>query len=214
MTDDRIDRLVDNGVADYHTPPGEVPRDELWQRIQAARRTGIRHDTRLARRVWIWPSAAAAAVILIAVGVIVGRRMERSVPAAARVIAAAKPDTSRPDARAYRLVLLQHMAGVEAMITAFRTSAKAGTMDKRIAGWSQELLSTTRMLESSAAADDPVMQRLLVDLDLVLTQIARYTGTGSYHPEELDVIEHSITKRGVISKLRSTLPGRAASAGL
>jgi hypothetical protein len=114
---------------------------------------------------------------------------------------------------AYQLVVLQHLAGSEALITAFRSSARRGEVDAQIASWSRELLSTTRMLEASSATQDPVMKRLLQDLDLVIAQIVQYTTRGTNDPEELDLIEQSITKRGVITQLRSTLPGRTPSAG-
>jgi hypothetical protein len=114
---------------------------------------------------------------------------------------------------AYRLVVLQHLAGSEAMITAFRSSAKHGEVDAQIANWSRELLSTTRMLEASSATQDPTMKRLLEDLDLVIVQISRYVTRGTNNPEDLDLIEQSINKRGVINRLRSTLPARNAPVG-
>jgi hypothetical protein len=114
---------------------------------------------------------------------------------------------------AYRLVVLQHLAGSEAMITSFRTGARTGAMDAELKTWSLELLGTTRLLESSQASNDPVMKRLLEDLDLVISQIVQYTNKGTTNPEELDLIEQSINKRGVMSKLRSTIPSRTAPAG-
>lgn len=112
------------------------------------------------------------------------------------------------DAIAYRLVVLQHLAGTEAAITAFRSAARRGEVDPQVARWSRELLSTTRMLRSSSLADDPMMRRLLTDLDLILAQIAAYSERGTTRPEELDLIEESISKRGIISKLRTTIPAR------
>jgi hypothetical protein len=47
---------------------------------------------------------------------------------------------------AYHLVVLQHLAGSEAMITAFRTAARRGDVDAQLASWARELLRTTRML--------------------------------------------------------------------
>ena len=114
---------------------------------------------------------------------------------------------------AYRLVVLQHLAGSEAMITSFRSEARNGKLDAEIANWSRELLSTTRLLESSQASTDPVMKRLLDDLDLVISQIVQYTSKGTTNTEELDLIEQSITKRGVMSKLRSTNSSRNFPAG-
>ena len=57
------------------------------------------------------------------------------------------------------------------------------------------------------------MKRLLEDLDLVIVQIARYVTRGTNNPDDLDLIEQSINKRGVINKLRSTLPARNAPVG-
>jgi hypothetical protein len=114
---------------------------------------------------------------------------------------------------AYRLVVLQHLAGSEAMITSFRSSAERGEVDAQIASWSRELLSTTRMLESSPVTQDPTMKRLLEDLDLVIVQIRLYVTRGTNNRDDLDLIEQSINKRGVINKLRSTLPARNAPVG-
>ena len=98
------------------------------------------------------------------------------------------------------------------MITTFRSSAERGQVDAQIAGWARDLLTTTRMLEASAATKDPTMKRLLEDLDLVITQIAQYATRGTNDPDDLDLIEQSINKRGVIAKLRR-LPDRALPAG-
>ncbi|HEV8497581.1 MAG TPA: hypothetical protein VGQ56_11995 [Gemmatimonadaceae bacterium] len=114
---------------------------------------------------------------------------------------------------AYHLVVLQHLAGSEAMITAFRTAARRGEMDAQLATWSRELLSTTRMLESSAATQDPTMKRLLEDLDLVIAQIVQYVTHGTNNSEDLDLIEQSITTRGIITKLRGTASARNSAAG-
>jgi hypothetical protein len=149
------------------------------------------------------------------------RASESRVPSPESRLASPESRRPTPDSRvptsdrstlAYRLVVLRHLAGSEALITSFRTSAKRGEMDSQIAQWSRELLSTTRLLEASAAADDPVMKRLLEDLDLIIAQIAVYAARGTNNPEELDLIEQSINQRGVIPKLRSTMPAPTNSA--
>jgi hypothetical protein len=73
---------------------------------------------------------------------------------------------------AYQLVVLRHLAGSEAMITSFRTAARRGEPDSTMAEWSRELLGTTRTLEASRATNDPMMKRLLDDLDLVIADRA------------------------------------------
>jgi hypothetical protein len=281
MKDEKMDEMLIEGARDYNEP-GVVPRDQMWERIQAARNAragslGSSPARNRPHRLWVWASVGLAAASILAVGVVIGRRLERptgpaviatqpvsrapqsdSAPrpaervtdTAARV--AANPDslidrlheqTRRTDRRvqelaaadapadtprstgsergarqessnlAYRLVVLQHLAGSEAMITAFRTTAHRGEIDAQIATWSRELLSTTRMLEASPANDDPMMKRLLEDLELVITQIVQYATRGTNSTDELDLIEQSINKRGVMTKLRSTLPARTPASG-
>jgi hypothetical protein len=141
--------------------------------------------------------------------------------AAARVDRAAPPVTRgapAPAARAtasmaYRLAFVEHLAGTEAMLTSFRAAAKRGEVDAQITTWARNLLTTTRLLQASAAQEDPTMKRLLDDLELVLVQIAQYTSAGPHHAEELELIEHSIERRGVIGKLQTNSPARLAPAG-
>jgi hypothetical protein len=255
MNDEHMDDLIRRAARDYNEP-GPVPREQMWSGIARARTPAT---VRKHGRLWMWPTVGIAAAALLAIGVTIGRRMDRSptaAPAALPTVAvnpvvvkahvdSASTDTvvkqlreetrktdaavrrvvaqapssqaahtpTRPHAHtpigpssdlAYRLVVLRHLAGSEALITSFRTSAKRGEMDAQIAGWARELLGTTRLLESSQASADPVMKRLLEDLDLVIAQIAQYAARGTYNPDELDLIEQSINQRGVISKLRST----------
>jgi hypothetical protein len=266
MTDKRIDELVEQEAKRYNAP-GDVPREEIWNRIQAARRDGLAkpQTSSSARRLWMWTGAAIAAAAMLALGISLGRMMERRDTTAQLAAGTSRPEASgdsiqsqvanvetraptthdsRPttdvvrdlrratsrtaerarelasasasrdsaqvgaDALQYRLVLLEHLAGAEAMITAFRTSARTGNgnVDAQLAAWSKDLLSTTRMLESSRAAADPVMKRLLEDLDLVLSEITHYSSTGTYQQADLDVIEHAITQRAVMTRLRTTIP--------
>ncbi len=220
--DDHMDALLMQAARDYNAPL-TVPREEMWSRIQSARAI---QKSRGRSRVWVWPSIGVAAAGLLAAGVLIGRNWERARGTAQQTVArVSSPGTagnnvSRSsesiDASAslsYRLVVLKHLAGSEAMITAFRSSARRGEVDAQIADWSRELLSTTRMLETSAASDDPTMRRLLEDLDLVLAQIKQYVTRGTNSPDDLDLIEQSINKRGVMTKLRSTLPNRTSPVG-
>jgi hypothetical protein len=114
---------------------------------------------------------------------------------------------------AFRLAVVQHLAGTEALLTSFRTEAARGDVDAQVTTWARNLLTTTRLLQSAAGQQDPTMKRLLDDLELVLIQIAQYSPTNPHHAEELDLIEHSIQRRGVIGKLRTTIPARLAPSG-
>jgi len=256
MNDDEKDELLIQGTRDYNEP-GAVPREEMWARIHSERhgRRGSGGGSPNRTR-WPWVAGGLAAALVLAAGIAIGRRLERSeLPspvartstptrdtnaaqvartpdslvkelrtetsttqkAVTQLVQESPSTTAAPasdsDNLAYRLVMLRHIAGTEAMITAFRESARRGEVDAQIAGWSRELLGTTRMLEASPVTQDPVMKRLLEDLDLVIVQIAQYTTTGKHNPDDLDLIEQSIKKRGVMTKLRSTLPARTLPAG-
>ena len=83
MTEDRFDEFLKTAAQGYNAPPPRTPRDEMWAEVQSARATGPRlvHGAGSAaspaarhpfagRRLWL---AAAAAVLLVATGVGVGR---------------------------------------------------------------------------------------------------------------------------------------------
>lgn len=114
---------------------------------------------------------------------------------------------------AFRLAVVEHLAGTEAMLTSFRDEAARGSVDAQITTWARNLLTTTRLLQTAAAQQDPTMKRLLDDLELVLVQIAQYSSTGPHRAEELELIQHSIERRGVIGKLRTTIPAQLPPSG-
>jgi len=127
---------------------------------------------------------------------------------------ASHDDAATSEGLAVRLAVLQHLAGTEAMLTTFRTEAKSGEVDARLTSWARNLLRTTHLLQaSSVASNDPTLKRLLDDLELVLLQIAQYTAKSPHRAEELELIERSIDKRGVMAKLRATNPAAQMPAG-
>jgi hypothetical protein len=83
MTEDNFEKFLKKTAQSYNTPPVRVPRDEMWTAIQAKRAAGPRviygggasatvtHERRFGTRVWL--GAAAAAMLLVATGVGIGR---------------------------------------------------------------------------------------------------------------------------------------------
>ncbi|MFL5525482.1 MAG: hypothetical protein ACJ79I_03535 [Gemmatimonadaceae bacterium] len=82
MTDDRFEEFLKTAAQGYNAPPVRVPRDEMWNAIQAKRAAGprvvygggvayISSHRRFGARVWL--GAAAAAMLLVATGVGIGR---------------------------------------------------------------------------------------------------------------------------------------------
>jgi hypothetical protein len=82
MTEDKFDDSLKKAAQSYNVPPVRTPREEMWSAIQAKRSAGPRvvygggsvrapSERRLGSRIWI--GAAAAAVLLLATGVGLGR---------------------------------------------------------------------------------------------------------------------------------------------
>jgi hypothetical protein len=126
--------------------------------------------------------------------------------------ASAAPERSGVAPRAYELAAAQHLGQAEALLTSFRAQARSGAVDgTQLASWARDLLGTTRLLLDSPAADDPQLKRLLDDLEVVLVQLAQLPSDRARG--DLDLIDQSIEQRGVITKLRATIPARLAPAG-
>jgi hypothetical protein len=99
---------------------------------------------------------------------------------------------------------IRHLANAEALLTAFRSDSRDAKMDAQLSGWARELLSNTRLLLDSPAADDPQRAKLLGDLELVLAQIVQLSPDAAAQDREL--IEGSIRNGQVMTRLRFAIP--------
>jgi hypothetical protein len=274
--DDRFDELLARAAQDYNRPPGDVPRDEIWAAIEARRQapmlTVVRGGAHRAVSVprYVWWSAAAAAVVLVALGVGIGRMTSGT--GAGNVVrvagtatsqpgtSVAQPQTGTPSAEtrtpppvtrtpypatrvasdtvsrpthpkpgglerknrsrtpggsldqfgpnAYQVATIQHLADAEALLTSFRIESRSQKMDASLSSWARDLLSSTRLLLDSPAAEDPRRVRLLQDLELVLAQIVQLSPTAEAREREL--IEGTIRDGHVMTRLRTAIPAGPA----
>jgi hypothetical protein len=101
MTEENFEKFLKKTTQTYNVPPVRVPREEMWAAIQAKRAAGPRvvyggvasspvHERRFGTRLWL--GAAAAAMLLIATGVGIGRL---TAPKAAPSVAA-NPSIPQP----------------------------------------------------------------------------------------------------------------------
>lgn len=163
--DDRFDAWLKEASAGYNALPGDapVPTDEMWRAIAAARAvTRTPRVSRWARAPW---TLAAAAAILLAVGIGIGRMMDSP-----QVVAG---PTTAPDSQlsaTYRVAATRHLTSAEAFVTAVRMSSYA-TKDTSIQRWARDLLTDTRLLLDSPAGTDVRRRALLEDLELLLVQV-------------------------------------------
>lgn len=121
-------------------------------------------------------------------------RPERRTPAAA-------PGPAGRSAELYRLASVQMLGQAEALLVEYRTGDR---MDPAVARWARDVLSSTRLLLDSPAAENPAMRRLLEDLELVLAQIVQRAGGGDALDDEM--IERTIEDRGLLPRLRGAIP--------
>jgi hypothetical protein len=209
MMDDRLDEQLQDLAAEYNQPP-ETPREERWTAIQRNRAAGrMRKPFRWKPLVW---SGLAAAALLV-LGIFIGSGMggDNSQDIAGDII---EPiiDTTGPD-RAFKIAAVQYLGETEEFLTVFRADVRQGVVDRNAPARARQLLSSNRLLMDSPAAQDPEIGRLLEDLELVLAEIARVSGTEPSQ-EEAGFIDDGIEEGGLLDRLRTAVPAGTAGIGL
>lgn len=198
-------------IAREHESEIEVPREEMWRRIDATRRDrrgqGAGHGVvELASRrrmpVVSWLRWAGALAAMLVLGIAIGR-LGPARPAANAPMVAAGDGVASPDAAAmlpYRMAAVQHLDRTEALLASLTVDARAGRTEE-VAGWAGDLLTDTRLLLDSPAGDDPDLNKLLVDLELVLAQITDLQAGRA--DVEVEMIQDGINQRDVLLRLRA-----------
>jgi hypothetical protein len=215
--------------------PGAAPADDMWTAIAAAGRTaeasaaGTAHGVLpLRHRRWARPVALAAALAAtLVLGVALDRMVilrgsrvatgEATSGAATRPAAplAAGADSASHD-ELYRLAAVQTLSQAEALLTAYRASngsARDSIAARTLGGWAREVLGSTRLLIDSPAGADPKIRVLLDDIELVLVQIVRLSGT-PIDSADRALIDNALRDRDLLPRIRTAVPAGAADAGI
>ncbi len=206
---------------EYNAAPS-VPRDEMWTAIEAATgsATGPAEvasgnvirlaDRRRALRPWLgW---AAAASVLLWMGVGIGRMTAPQIAPAAPAI-----DSQRSSV-AVRAIASEHIAETESLLQFVRTDARrAGSLDQDVEIWGRGLLDKTRLLMDSDADISLEMRRLLEDLELILVQVTVVAGdelSPDRRREEMNFLNEDLESQNVMPRMRAIVPAaRPAYAG-
>lgn len=217
----------------YH-PPGEAPRDEMWEAISArlfaegadrggegsatSHRTGIRSidSAPRTRRLGGWVSLAAAAGLALLLGVGLGRwsMPDPGVPISEGGNAAsAVAPRAQGGSTAVRLATARHLNDADALLSFVSADASGGRTDRDVGVWGRELLTQTRLLLDSSVGEDPAVRRVLEDLEIVLAQIALLGGDVDPQRarDELDLIAAGLRDNGVRGRIQSVLPSVSRS---
>jgi len=190
--------LKDAARATYHAPR-TPPRDEMWKRIEEARR----HKQVVVIRPWLRWALAAAAVLVLGIGI--GRVSVVKEQHTANAPTQAVQDTIDALAnKAYQIAATQYLSRTETFLTAFRADANRSANTARLARQARDLLSTTQLMLDSPAAKDPRLRSLLEDLELVLMQISLLNPLED--GRDRDLITQGMNQSNVLPKLRSAIP--------
>lgn len=194
--DPKFEQWLKDAAKAYHTPPSPTPRGEMWARIAAERR----RRSVIELRPWVRWGLAAAAVLAIGIGI---GRWSANPPTSGNGTSVATNDAANPDF-VYQVAATQYLSRTEAFLTGFRADLRGGTQNVRLTRQARDLLSTTRLMLDSPAANDPRLRALLEDLELLLVQISQLQAGRGAH--DADLITQSMDQSNVLPKLRSAIP--------
>jgi hypothetical protein len=113
----------------------------------------------------------------------------------------------------YRLAARQTLVQAEALLTAYRASddqPRDQESMQQAGRWARDVLTSTRLLLDSPAANDPQMRALFTDLELVLAQIVQLSGA-PLQAGERELIERAMRDRDLLPRLRSAVPAGATA---
>jgi len=198
MMDNRFETRLRAAAQDYHRPP-DTPREELWRRIAAARAARRRRKTMVPLGLR-WGVGIAA---VLALGVAIGR-WTASTRAPGTAPLAAPGGADQAAMLAYRVAAAQYLTRAEALLTGLRAETRAGEPAAQFTAQARDLLTTTRLMLDSPAAQDPRLKSLLEDLELVLAQIAQLPSRSD--PEDVGLINQGLDQRSVLLRLRTAIP--------
>jgi hypothetical protein len=199
--DDRFDDFLRDAAQDYRSPP-DTPREEIWARIEAERRSRpavvVDLDERRRRRWRRYRGLLALAAVLV-LGFAVGRLTLRPAPPTPTPRLSTDAEPPRTSVAA-RLAAIEHLTRVEVLLTDYET----GRADADLIVLARDLLSTTRLWLDSDRITDPKLRSLLEDLELVLVQIAHLAADGQR--EERALIDQGMADRQIRPRLRNAIP--------
>lgn len=199
MTDDRFEELMRDAAHTYRKPP--QPDFEAMWNVVAQESFGVARAT---RRFHIPRGVGIAATLLLGIGI--GRATvtfhgasPKEVPVVSASVAAR--NDSLPEPAPYSTETSQYLGQTAALLIALPSEVKAGRANGQFLSRAGELLTRTRLLLDSPAANDPTMRNLLEDLELVLAQVVHLEN--NQNRTELDLINRALEQRDVIPRLRT-----------
>lgn len=207
---DELDEKLQAMAQEYQEPP-PLDREKVWSRLRAQRAAAAPDVVQLRprpsaagpRRFASWATAIAA---VLAIGFVLGRG---TAPAGSNQQADPQVVAASPtQPTALSIAAAGHIRQAETYLTLFRASVRGGPPEAAVIPAARELLATNRLL-ASAPGTDPRMRQLLLDLELVLVQIAQLEENS--RPEDVQLITDGLDRAGTLTRLRTATPRIPAS---
>lgn len=208
MSDDADYETVRARLADASASPDRY-REEMWQAVSHSWSEQAAHRRRM-RAVGAWGGAVFAVAGVLALGVYIGRATTGDdSPQIAEASAPAQSERFVRLPTAYRLALDTHLRDAETLLVLF---AAAQDGDEELARSARDLAGRTRLLADSRLGDSPEIRSVLLDLELLLVQIARLVD--DHDALEREVVRESVEDSTVLPRLQQLRPPSAAPIGI
>ena len=215
MKEDRFEALMRDAARTYRKPP-EPDLDGMWAEIERETWGGTTQPARIEARGFTTRASGWLAAATLVIGVGLGRASTFMHQDATRPVQADKTVASTAPVRSdtafdapYNVETSQYLGQTAALLIALPAEARSGYADEKFVGRAAELLTRTRLLLDSPAANDTHMRALLEDLELVLAQVVRLQG--GHDSTELDLINRALEQRDVIPRLRTAVADISAN---
>jgi hypothetical protein len=143
-------------------------------------------------------------VLLVAVGVGIGYGL-RGDGTRAQTVAVDTAAVPAADAglTAYDVKTAEHLTSAAMLLTSFQAPSDVETGES-VRRWAKNLLSSTRLLLDSPAAEDVHRRELLEDLERILVQILALSPDAP--PSEREYLERTIARDEVLTRIRTSIP--------
>jgi len=118
----------------------------------------------------------------------------------------------RSEREFYRYAAAPVLGQAEVLLAQYRIGDTEGTNGHTFTARAARLLGETRLLLDSPAADDPQLQQLLDDLELVLARLVSFAA--GENQDEKEWIDEKLQRRFLLTRLRAQIPAGSALANL
>jgi hypothetical protein len=198
------------GKGELEIRAADVYREEMWTVIseswarQAARQRHV-------RKAQAWTGAGLGLAAMLTVGIFVGRSTSEVEDSASPAVAVrADPvRVGQPISLPIRVAVGEHFREVETLLLLFESSQQS---DAELMGLARELAATSRMLMASDAGRDAEVRSMLLDLELLLVQIARLVDGADV--AETEVVKDGIVETEAVPRMRRFLADTDVSVGI